>query len=158
MCQHHYDRARRSGQLAAVPKATAEERFWSRIVKGSEPDDCWTWTGSRTANGYGHLYVAGRMEYIHRLSFAWHVAPIPDDHEVDHLCRSRGCANWLHLEAVTHRENLLRGMTVTARNAAVTSCPAGHPYDLANTYVDPSGGRRCRRCAYIRTAQRSQSA
>nr|WP_240964350.1 HNH endonuclease signature motif containing protein [Streptomyces sp. C1-2] len=27
------------------------------------------------------------------------------------------------------------------------SCPNGHPYDAANTYVDPKGNRRCRSCA-----------
>lgn len=28
-----------------------------------------------------------------------------------------------------------------------TECPKGHPYDDANTYVDPKGARRCRACA-----------
>lgn len=28
-------------------------------------------------------------------------------------------------------------------------CPAGHPYDERNTYVDPRGHRRCRRCRYM---------
>lgn len=158
MCQHHYDRARRSGQLAPAHRPTVEERFQSRIVKGDNPDDCWSWTGSHTSAGYGTLYVADGMKYIHRLTFEWHVGPIPDDHDIDHLCRTVGCANPMHLEAVTHRANLLRGLTLTARNFSVTHCPADHPYDLANTYIDPGGGRRCRRCAYIRNAQRGRAA
>jgi hypothetical protein len=31
-------------------------------------------------------------------------------------------------------------------NAAKTHCPDGHPYDEANTYVRPDGGRECRIC------------
>lgn len=49
---------------------------------------------------------------------------------VDHLCRNTSCVNPAHLEAVTNKENTLRGLTVTAINAQKTACAAGHPYDV----------------------------
>jgi hypothetical protein len=66
--------------------------------------------------------------------------------DIDHLCRNRACVNPDHLEPVTRRENLLRGLTTTARNASRTHCPQGHPYDERNTYISPKGDRRCREC------------
>jgi hypothetical protein len=65
---------------------------------------------------------------------------------IDHLCRVRHCVNPDHLEAVTCRENLLRGETLQAANVAKTECPQGHPYDEENTYVYPNGRRDCRTC------------
>lgn len=31
-------------------------------------------------------------------------------------------------------------------HARITACPAGHPYEKENTYVDPQGFRHCRAC------------
>lgn len=105
---------------------------------------CWLWQGSvNRLNGYG--YVSRGL--AHRLSYELFVGPIPRDLQVDHLCRVRSCVNPEHLEAVTQRENLLRGQTVTARNAAVTHCPRGHAYDAENTWYQVKGHkRRCRIC------------
>jgi hypothetical protein len=46
---------------------------------------------------------------------------------------------------VTHQENMLRGLTIAARNAAKTHCPQGHPYNGANLRID-EGSRRCLTC------------
>lgn len=39
-----------------------------------------------------------------------------------------------------------------AHNRAKTHCPAGHPYDVANTYKTSAGSRSCRECARIRAS------
>ncbi|MGV9482293.1 HNH endonuclease signature motif containing protein [Gordonia aichiensis] len=82
----------------------------------------------------------------HRVAYTEWKGPIPEGLEIDHVaangCRNRDCINPLHLEAVTHRENVLR-MT-----GLITHCPAGHPYTPENTKL--AGSRRFRNCRACR--------
>ena len=73
----------------------------------------------------------------------------------DHICRMPRCVNPAHIEAVTNRENTLRGL----RGRLVTHCPQGHEYTTANTCWD-QGRRRCRTCrdARNRVLQRIRNA
>lgn len=41
----------------------------------------------------------------------------------------------------------------TCRNALLTECPEGHPYDAINTYRTPDGRRECRICRRARNAR-----
>jgi hypothetical protein len=123
--------------------------------------ECWVWNGALAGPGYdegigGRGYpqakLGGKVRRVHRAVYEHFHGPIPERHDVDHTCRLRQCLNPEHLEAVPHRENLLRGDTITRHNAAVTACPKGHPYSGPNLYVDPRGHRQCRECR--RAAQR----
>lgn len=107
---------------------------------------CWLWTDKPDRHGYGEFWMNGRNHRAHNAAYVLLVGPIPDGLEPDHLCRVTLCVNPDHLEPVTHRENMLRGETLGARNAAKTHCPRGHPYDEANTYIGTKGGRWCRAC------------
>jgi HNH endonuclease len=122
------------------------DRFMSKVVWNGDEDECWTWEGALN-KAYGYFWSGGRMRGAHRVAHELFIGPIPSGLDVDHLCRNRRCVSPAHLEAVTHVENLHRGDTVTARHAAVTHCPVGHPYSGDNLYVHPNGGRRCRACA-----------
>ena len=70
------------------------------------------------------------------------------------VVRNPACVNPAHLEAVTHRENVLRGAGVSAIQARKTHCKHGHEFTPENTMKvrTPSGngGRRCRTCDRIR--------
>ncbi len=68
---------------------------------------------------------------------------IPEGLEIDHLCRVRNCINPEHLEAVTQRENFLRGIAVK------THCKRGHEYSAENTRVYHRA-RHCRLCDKLR--------
>ena len=113
---------------------------------------CWLWTGP-LAGGYPLL---GGRDYAHRVAYTLWVGPIPEGLTLDHLCRTPACVNPKHLEPVTLRENILRGTSPAARNAAVTRCPAGHQYDQSNTHITKSGSRHCRTCHRERERERSQ--
>lgn len=112
---------------------------------------CWPWTGRRSKGGYGRCRYRRKMWSVHRLVYTLLVGPIPEGLTIDHVrargCASTACCNPAHLEPVTLRENLLRGDTFQARNAAQTHCPHGHAYSGENLYVNPSGWRLCRTCA-----------
>lgn len=110
---------------------------------------CWEWTGATNGYGYGMVFVRGRRWYVHRLSYTLMVAPIPPRFVVDHLCRNTLCFNPEHLEAVTHRENILRSPAVGAK----THCRNGHRYTTANTYTTPGGSRQCRTCSRARSRE-----
>jgi hypothetical protein len=90
----------------------------------------------------------------HRWSYEYHVGPIPDGLQLDHLCRVRRCVNPWHLEPVTNRVNSQRGKAGAvnaARQEAKEFCPYGHPYSPENTYQRPDrNGRDCRRCMRAR--------
>lgn len=116
-----------------------------------ETTGCWLWFGSLTHDGYaqfGGPWCKRRgltTRYAHVLYWEYVNGPIPTGLELDHLCGRRDCVNPAHLEPVSHRENLMRGDTQAARNAAKTHCPSGHLLSGDNLYVC-RGQRQCREC------------
>lgn len=119
----------------------------SRVMTQTRTDEsgCWIYTGPISQGGYGRL----GKEYAHRIMYEAIHGEIPPGLDIDHLCRNRRCCNPQHLEAVTRRENLLRGMGWTAINARKTHCKRGHEFTDENTRHD-GRGRQCRACDQIR--------
>jgi len=110
---------------------------------------CHLWQGGRSAAGYGMVRVDGGMRYVHRVRYLREVGPIPEGMQLDHfVCDDRGCCNPLHVRPVSHRENSLRGNGASARHAARTHCPKGHPLSGENLRACDirRGQRRCREC------------
>lgn len=107
--------------------------------------DCRVWPGTLNRYGYGVLWLNGRRHAAHRFMYELLAGPIPDGLTLDHLCRNRACVRPDHLEPVTNRTNVLRGIGPSAFNAARTHCSHGHPLDAMNTYHD-GDRRRCRDC------------
>jgi len=110
-----------------------------------QTDGCWIWTGAKSSNGYGNYWNRG----AHRVVYELLVGEIPENMQLDHLCRNRDCVNPEHLEPVTARENLLRGIGVAAVNAKKTECKRGHQFTDKNTYVW-NNRRICRECQKAR--------
>jgi len=78
--------------------------------------------------------------------------PIPPGFEPDHLCRNRRCINPAHLEPVTRRENLRRG--IGEHRPGKTHCKRGHKFTVKNTYVTKAGFRNCRECHRLNERER----
>jgi hypothetical protein len=97
-------------------------------------------------NGYGVICIGGQM-LAHRYMYLRLVGEITAP-TLDHLCRNRGCVNPAHMEQVSQRENVLRGVGLTAINAKKTICKRGHPLTGKNVMwrSKPSVMRQCRAC------------
>lgn len=128
-------------------KKGLEGRFWERVIP--EPNSgCWLWMGAASL-GYGRLYHNRLNRPAHQISYEINVGPIPVGHELDHLCRNPACVNPEHLEPVTHRENVRRGVAGIVsgeQQRSKTHCPSGHEYTEDNTYTRQNGHRSCRSC------------
>lgn len=137
-------------QLAGKLPERWRARFASKVAIGGE---CWEWTAG-TSNGYGRFAVTpSRIEYSHRLSF---IAVFGQPHRsltIDHLCRNRRCVRPWHLQAVSNRENILRGAGFSGRNAQKTECAHGHALTTENTR-NVNGWRQCVTCERSRDRAR----
>lgn len=131
----------------------AAVRFWEKVdLNGA--GGCWLWEASLFLSGYGQFQIGHTKIRAHRWAYEREFGPVPDGMVLDHLCRVRRCVNPAHLEAVTERENVLRGEGPSAHNARKTQCINRHPFDHANTRRTPNGKRVCRRCHAIRQQRR----
>ncbi|MET9055269.1 HNH endonuclease signature motif containing protein [Streptomyces bacillaris] len=113
------------------------------IRRNIAPGDngCWLWTRSKSRDGYGWASLNDRTYQAHRLLYVLVKGQPPEGLVLDHLCRIRHCVNPDHLEPVTPRQNLERGVTTTS----ATHCKQGHPLSPFR------GQRRCLIChaAYV---------
>lgn len=132
----------------------------SREEPGPLKTSCRVWCRSLSTHGYGWISIGGRMVQVHRVAWVERYGPIPPEMPcVLHRCDNRPCWADGHLWLGTQADNVAdmaakdrisrvgSGRSgLTHWNGRKTHCPAGHPYDEANTYHPPSGGRTCRAC------------
>ena len=78
--------------------------FWDRVDR-SDPDGCWSYTGTIGNAGYGVISVTGMPIRAHRLAYILTYGEIPDDLLVRHLCNNRICCNHAHLALGTNQDN-----------------------------------------------------
>jgi hypothetical protein len=116
-------------------------------------DGCHLWTAFVDRDGYGKFQGRG----AHRWYYEMIVGLVPAGFELDHLCRKRSCVNPDHLEVVTHKVNMNRGIWPNGRgdssgggrkvDPAFFLC--GHPRTPENTHANGAKGKgRCAKCNY----------
>ena len=104
MCNSHYRRGRRSGELSLIPRpATAAGRFAEKWTLGES--GCWEWQGAKNNRGYG-WFSDGKRMLAHRWSYARYVGPIAAGVEVMHTCDNPPCVNPTHLRVGSHADNM----------------------------------------------------
>lgn len=141
------------------------ERFIGLI--NIQDNGCWT-VASKSTSRYTAIRYNGLKISTHRLSYELYKGKIPDNYHIDHLCRNTYCCNPDHLEAVTPKENTLRGnapqrakerydevlrpyhekaiLKAAQIRLARTHCKRGHIYDEENTRVLVNNGKKRRQC------------
>lgn len=77
------------------------------VVAGILDTPCHVWQGA-TLWGYPRRRVTGVRYMEHRRAWAEEHGPIPDGHEIHHICGIRRCINVEHLALVTRSEHLKR--------------------------------------------------
>lgn len=124
---------------------TLESRFNKRIeIKDmGYLTPCHVWVGLVNHDGYGHYNYYSSNLKPHIFFYEQKNGKVPDNLELDHLCRIRACCNAEHLEAVTHSENLKRG---NWKNKNKTHCLRNHEFNDENTYISKDGKRQCKTC------------
>ena len=124
------------------------QRFLKQLKPS--PTGCIEWQGF-LVNGYGRIHRQGRQMPVHRFAYEQANGKIPPQYPLDHLCRNTRCVNPDHLEIVSHRVNILRGTSPSARNYQKTHCANSHPYSIENTWYQRDKrstalSRVCRTC------------
>jgi len=125
------------------PRKPITQRFWAKVQK---TETCWNWIGAHTSKGYGSFWDGDKLVRAPRWSYEHFVGPIPKGLQIDHLCRNPGCVNPAHLEPVTQRENILRGVSFSAIHARKTHCKYGHRLTGSRVRILNINGRTERRC------------
>ena len=99
----------RSCASKSKPEKPLVHRFYSRIVRSDNPDDCWIWVGkiAKKRGSYGAISVAGnKTRLAHRVS--WEIAngaSVPVSLMVLHSCDNPRCVNPNHLSLGTALDN-----------------------------------------------------
>lgn len=129
-----YQPSRPTTSPGGAMNTNERERTIARFMrKVNKTETCWLWTAcawfSNSAK-YGRFYLDGKYRLAHRVAYELFVGTIPPGLTIDHV-RARGCTSTLcvrpdHLEAVTNRENIMRGGGPSAENNQRQTCHLGH--------------------------------
>lgn len=86
-----------------------EERFWEKVNKTDNPDECWLWRGCKDTLGYGKC----GWGLAHRFAYTLTYGNIPEGCLVLHKCDNPSCVNPDHLylgnDADNARDKVQRG-------------------------------------------------
>lgn len=136
-----------------------------------DEDGCWIPIGCENREEQSGYSVARiwngsyhKMVKLHRLFYLELKGAIPDGLVIDHLCRNRACVNPTHLEAVTQKENVRRGLIARGITKKPTKpkikreegkCKQGHELSN-NTYITKSGYVLCKTCRSVNNKRARQ--
>lgn len=109
----------------------SRKRTFEHFFERQQNDGCWLWIGAKQSTKnlvYGVYRESGKLRRAHLVYWERIKGKVPEGLELDHLCRNTLCVRPEHLEPVTHKVNVFRGVSPGALNAKKTHAPCGHPY------------------------------
>ena len=110
LCSKHYLRLKRNGDPLLTKRTPNGDpmRFIAEYVMPYDGDECVIWPYAKGSNGYGQIFVDGKLHIVTRIICEMVHGPAPDDiHEAAHSCGkcSDGCVTKTHLRLATPQEN-----------------------------------------------------
>jgi HNH endonuclease len=81
-----------------------ESRRGRRIRNFPTATGCWHWRLA-TNKGYGVVRILGVLRKAHVVMYERAKGPVPEGHQLHHVCRNRDCVNPDHLLALTATEH-----------------------------------------------------
>lgn len=111
LCNGHYKRLMRYGDPLAGRRMRSLEtdpylKVMERVVKATDADGCWEWSGAKGYEGHGTLKTNGVITYVHRIVYEHFNGVLEGSTVVRHRCDNPPCVRPEHLLQGTQGDNM----------------------------------------------------